>query len=139
MVDQRLHHLSILYSKMKITREKSIEAILVIVTGLLILSLIFKWPNVTIAAAVIGVLGVFSNFFAEKITWVWMKIAEVLGYINARILLSVIFFVFLFPLALLTRLIKGNTLKLKRNEAEGDSYFDERNHTYEPKDIENLW
>ena len=124
---------------MKITREKSIEAILVIVTGLLILSLIFKWPNVMIAAAVIGTLGVFSNFFAEKITWVWMKIAEVLGYINARILLSVIFFIFLFPLALLTRLIKGNTLKLKKNESSDDSYFDERNHTYEAKDIENLW
>lgn len=123
---------------MKITREKSVEAILVIVTGLLILSLIFNWHKVMIAAAVIGVLGVFSSFMAEKITWVWMKIAEVLGYINARILLSVIFFIFLFPLALLTRLIKGNTLKLKKNEG-GDSYFDERNHTYEPKDIENLW
>lgn len=127
------------------------EIVLTIVVGLLVF-LYFFMPKgllsnaeprgsllqgLFIAALVIGVLGVFSDFIAEKIAWVWLKFAEILGRINSTILLSLVFFIFLTPIALLMRIFKKeDALKLKK---PGASAYDERNHTYEKKDLENTW
>ena len=116
------------------TREKVNETLLVISTGLLVLFFIFKLNGFVIAAAVIGVLGLASKWAGDKIAWLWMKLSEVLGYVNGRILLSLIFFLFLVPIAFLSRLSRGNTLQLKK-KPEG-SYFSDRNHSYVSKDLE---
>lgn len=127
------------------------EIVLTIVVGLLVFFYIFlpkgllaEQPKgsllqgLLIAALVIGVLGVFSNFIAEKIAWVWLKFAEILGRVNSTILLSLIFFIFLTPIALLMRIFKkGDALKLKKPTTA--SAYDERNHTYVKKDLENTW
>src|SRR6218665_3853868 len=114
------------------------EIVLTIVVGLLVLYFIFKLQGLLIAALVVGVLGVLSNFIAEKIAWVWLKFAEILGRINSTILLSLIFFIFLTPIALLMRIFKkDDALKLKKPTTA--SAYDERNHTYVKKDLENTW
>lgn len=127
-------------------QQNSKEIVLTIVVGLLAFFFIFKpkgllltptFQGLLIAALVIGVLGVFSNFFADKIAWVWLKFAEVLGRINSTVLLSLIFFIFLTPIALLMKIFKKeDALKLKK---PGASAYDERNHTYVKKDLENTW
>ena len=48
----------------------------------------------------------------------WMKIGEVLGFINTRIILSVIFFVMFAPFGLIRRLIGKDSLGLKLHENE---------------------
>jgi hypothetical protein len=74
---------------------------------------------------------------AEKISWVWLKIAEILGLINSTILLSLIFFIILTPLALLMKVFKkSDSLKLKKLSG---SAYDERNHIYTANDLENTW
>ena len=113
------------------------EIVLTIVVGLLVFYFIFKIQGLLIAALVVGVLGVLSNFVAEKIAWLWLKFAEILGRINSTVLLSLIFFIFLTPIALLMRIFKkDDALKLKKPAA---SAYDERNHTYVKKDLENTW
>jgi len=113
------------------------EIVLTIVVGLLVLYFIFKIQGLLTAALVVGVLSVFSGFVAEKITWVWLKFAEILGRINSTVLLSLIFFVFLTPLAFLMRIFKKtDSLKLKNTDK---TVYDERNHTYTAKDLENTW
>jgi hypothetical protein len=113
------------------------EIVLTIVVGLLVFFYFFKLEGLLIAALIVGILGVFSNFVADKIAWVWLKFAEILGRINSTVLLSLIFFIFLTPLALLMRIFKkDDALKLKRPTA---SAYDERNHTYVKKDLENTW
>lgn len=112
---------------------------LVITVGLLVLHLIFKKPWLLTAALVLGLIGVFSNFLSEKITLGWMKIAEVLGRINATILLSVVFFLFLTPIAFIRRLFsKKDTLHL-HDARNTPTVYEERNHTYTAKDLENTW
>ncbi|GAB3510918.1 SxtJ family membrane protein [Emticicia fontis] len=127
------------------------EIILTIVVGLLVFFFIFLPKGVLaaqpkgtllqgllIAALGIGVLSIFSNFVAEKIAWVWLKFAEILGRVNSTVLLSLIFFIFLTPIALLMRIFKkGDALKLKKPATA--SAYDERNHTYVKKDLENTW
>lgn len=118
-------------------REKRLETMLVITVGLLVLFWIFKADWLLIAATVLGLIGVFSGYLSELITKGWTKFAEVLGRINATILLSVVFFIFLTPVAFLARLFrKTDSLHLKK---PAGSVYEARDHAYEAKDLENVW
>ena len=117
-------------------RKKQLESILVIVIGFLILYVLFKVETFLWIALGVGVLSLISNWVAEKITWLWFKIAEILGYINSRVLLSAIFFLFLTPIAFLSRVFSGKKLNLKRSD---DTYYENTEHLYEPKDFEEMW
>jgi hypothetical protein len=120
-------------------RERTLETMLVITVGLLVLHLIFKKPWLLTAAAVIGLIGVFSNFLSEKITLGWTKFAEVLGRINAAILLSVVFFLVVTPIAFLRKLLGGKDTLHLRDRRDARTLYEERNHAYEAKDLENTW
>jgi hypothetical protein len=113
------------------------KTILVIVTGLLILAKIFDLPVLLTIAIVIGVVTIFIQAAAKGIEWLWFKLALALGWINSRILLSVIFFGVLVPMAWFSRWFTGDSLNLKRNHAA--SVFHTRNYRYSKKDLENIW
>ncbi len=133
-MDQQLHHSFIHYSRMK---EDNSKVILVIVTGFLVLSYIFKSIGVELRYVAVGI-GVASFFppLERLIVWAWDKIAMVLGWINTKIILSLVFFIFLTPFGILSRIFSKNNLKLKH---DSETTFVERNHTYTKKDIENIW
>ena len=129
-----MHHSSTHYfSNMK--REKILEAILVIVGGFIVLFFIFKMKIFLLASLLVIIGTLMSDFVGEKITWLWFKLAEVLGYINSKILLSVVFYCILFPVSQLYKLFNKNKSKGK----DAASFYHERNHTYAPKDFENTW
>ena len=90
-------------------------------------TLFFKsqYPYFLIAAAVIGVCSLAIPVFGDLVVKGWYKIAEVLGAINGKILLSLVFFVVLFPVAVIAKLTKKNPLHLKKEDT--DSVFTERN------------
>jgi len=115
-----------------------IKAQLVIVTGLVILYFVFKSQYFLIAAAVVGVVSIALPVAGDLLVKGWYKIAEILGAINGRILLSAVFFLILFPVAIIARLGKKDLLALKRNN-DADSVFVERNHKYTKKDLEQVW
>jgi len=122
-------------------REKTIETMLVITVGMLVLYFVFKqktWGNYfLIASLIVGLIGVFSNFASEQVAWVWGRIAHILGTFNSYVLLSVVFFIFLTPVAFLYRLTRKDTLKLKAQKL--GTVYEERNHLYVAKDLENVW
>ncbi len=109
---------------------------LIIAAGFIVLFLIFKLKWMLIVSLAVAVLGAMSKLATEGITWVWFKIAEILGWINSRILLGIIFFLFLFPISLIMRALNKITIKMKKQK---DTYYSERNHTYTTEDLENSW
>ena len=113
-----------------------VKALLVIVTGLLILFFIFELEAFLYAAATIGVISLMIPKIGLGIVWVWFKIAEVLGWINSKIILSVLFYLFLFPISMIYRLFNKDPMELKPQK---ESMFAERNHTYKPEDLDNMW
>jgi hypothetical protein len=113
------------------------KTILVIVIGLTALAWIFKIPYLTEIAFWIGVIAVFIPPAAKAIEWFWLKLALGLGWINSRILLSIIYFVFLMPIALLSRFFTKDPLMLKAKNSA--SLYANRNHRYSKKDLENIW
>lgn len=117
---------------------KTYQGILAMVTGFTVLFLIFSKAWLLYIAAGVGVVTLFSNSAAYFIYKYWMKLAQLLGAVNSKILLTIIFFLFLTPLSLLYRLLNKDTLQLKKDTSK-TSYFITRNHTYTKADLEKMW
>lgn len=112
------------------------ETCLVIMTGLLVFWMIYQVKVLVTIAIAIGIIGAFIPTLAGWIHWVWYKIADVMGWVMSKVLLSAIFFLFLFPLALIYRMFNKDNLQLKKKP---DSYWTNRQHAYSAKDLENVW
>ncbi|MGM0579215.1 MAG: SxtJ family membrane protein [Bacteroidota bacterium] len=110
--------------------------VLVITAGFLLFYLFFELKLLLYIAVAIAVFGALSQKIAQAINWLWMKLAHILGWINTRILLSLIFYLFLTPIALFSRLFTKDPLRLKQPK---DSNFEERNHLYKQEELENIW
>lgn len=117
--------------------EQNLRTLVVLAAGMLVLFFIFHKPWLSWIALTVLLVAAFSDWLSAKLAWAWLKLAEVLGKINSRILLSLVFFVFLFPLAMLRRLFVKNALDLKRPSS--NSLYKERNHTYSAQDLANPW
>lgn len=94
------------------------KTVLTICLGFLVVFLITKAKWALTTAVIVGLAGLFSDFLAKKIEWLWMKLAQVLALIVPNILLGAIFYLFLFPVALLSRLFgKKDPMRLKNSSA----------------------
>ena len=113
------------------------KTILVIVTGLLALSWIFGVPLLGKIALAIGAVSIFIPPFARALEWMWFKLALGLGWINSRVLLSIVYFLFLMPIAWLSRLFTKDPLALKKEKRQ--TLYVTRDHLYTGKDLENIW
>lgn len=68
-------------------------------------------------------------------TFLWLNISDLLGRILSKILLAVIFFVFVLPVALIRKAMGKDALQLKKFKHGNDSVFTERNHTFTKTDF----
>ncbi len=116
--------------------DKSKSTILVICMGFLLIYLKFHWKWSIITCLVIGIGSIISPYLSRQIDWLWTKLSLVLGYIVPNILLSIVFFVFLFPIALVSRLFKKDPLMLSNKYK---SYFIDVNKTADKKSFEKIW
>jgi len=123
-------------------RSKVLEAILTIAAALLIIHYIldirYERNDQVLVPIALGLMlvGLISKWLSAKIIWLWFKLAEGMGYVMSRVILSVVFFLLLFPLAVLYRLFNEGSLKLQN---KGGSTFTVRQHTYKASDLENPW
>lgn len=118
-------------------RVKVVEALLAIMVGFMVFYFIFKIDVLLYISFGIGFIALFWGWLAEKIAWVWLKFAGFLGVINGKILLSIVFFIFLTPIAFLNKLFSKNMLQLKKEDQ--NSVFVERNLKYKKEDLENIF
>lgn len=113
------------------------KSLLVIVIGFLVLYYWLKIDYFLYGSLIVGLGSLIVPSLGDLILKGWFKIAEILGWINTRILLSLIFFVFLTPFAWLQKLLaRSNFLSLKNTE---NSVFHKRDHQYMPSDFDNIW
>lgn len=115
------------------------KANLTIAMGLVLLY-IFAYPNryLLYVGTAVGVVTVVWPALAQWISRGWYKLAEGLGYVNSRILLTLVFFVLLLPIALLYRLFSHNVLALHSGRT-AKSLYKERNHQYVASNLKNVW
>ncbi len=117
--------------------EQNLRTLVVLAMGLLVLFLVFHKPWISWIALGVLLIAAFSDWLSAKVAWLWLKLAELLGKVNSRVLLSLVFFIFLVPLALVRRIFVRNALDLKR-PAE-NTLYKTRNHRFTAQDLENPW
>jgi hypothetical protein len=115
------------------------HTILIIVTGFLLLGCFFSLLRELFywAALAIGLTSLVSVAVRDWIIWGWLRLSHILGWINSKILLSVVFVFFLTPIALLYRLLRKDSFMIRKPPE--DSAFTSRNYTFRSSDLENPW
>jgi hypothetical protein len=93
---------------------------------LIVIALVLWWRGrigrAEILAGIGGVLLVLGLVQPRLLKWpsaAWWKFSRVLGYVNARILLTLMFSLLLVPVSLLWRLIGKDPLARRREKFEG--------------------
>jgi hypothetical protein len=114
---------------MKISKER--QSVLAIVGGIVVATLLTHKYYLLIAAIFVAGCYPFPALYVP-VHRVWTKIADMLGWITSNILLTIIFFLFLTPIALLKKLFS-------KDLKQSGTYFSERNKTFGPKDLEAPW
>jgi hypothetical protein len=109
---------------------------LIIVTGLLVLAAVFNDETIAYLALLVGLISLIIPPAGNRIVWGWYKLAEGLGWFNSRVLLSVVYYLIVTPIAVVFRWVGNDPLLLKDTKG---SMFNFREHTYTKEDLENPW
>lgn len=88
-----------------------------------------------VIAALLFLLSFFSLKGDEWLARLWLQLGEAMGFVVSKVMLTVVFFLFLTPLALLYRLFNKKQLNTKPDV----TCFVQRGHRYEKKDLTNTW
>ncbi|MEX1239997.1 MAG: SxtJ family membrane protein [Cyclobacteriaceae bacterium] len=115
-------------------REK--ETVITIMVGCLILYAFFWAEWLWLAALGLGLAAMVSDKITHWVHVAWFWIGEKVGYVMPKIILGILFLLILLPLALIAKLFRGDFMLLKDSYP---SYFIERPHVYERRDLENPW
>lgn len=90
----------------------------------------------------IAVILLLGNAMESRITTLiaeyWMKFAAILGNFNSKIILSLLFFVVLTPIAFVYRLLNRDLVAHFRLNVR-QSYFDDIGKSYVKSDFEKIW
>lgn len=108
-------------------------------SALLLIGAFLVWRGRMTGAAIAGgtgavllVLGLTSPMLLKWPSAVWWKFAMVLGYVNARVILTIAFALVFTPLGLLWRIIGRDPMRRRRGNFEGWSAYParyrDRNH-----------
>lgn len=113
------------------------KTVLTIVVGFVVVYLSTKWNWAILVSLCVGLAGIASTWLSEKIDFLWGKLAWFLGLIVPNILLSLVFYLFLFPIAVLAGIFgEKDPLKLKNRNG---SLFKTRTTEIEKASFEKPW
>jgi saxitoxin biosynthesis operon SxtJ-like protein len=120
----------------KITKDQSRDTGMGVVLLLLLLFLARKREWYLIGAIAVHVLNMIVPQLYRPIAVVWFGLSDLLGTIVSKILLVIVFFGVVTPIAVLRRLFGKDSLKLRAFKTGQDSVMLERNHVFVRTDLE---
>lgn len=89
-----------------------------------------------VAALIIG-LSSLNHKTAAIVAQTWMLLGKTIGRVTSPMVLGIIYFSILLPMAFIGRLTKGNTHTIPGKGAK--TYYHSREHNYAAADMENVW
>ena len=112
------------------------ESLLTIVLIGVLLYFLFRRIELLYIAFAIGILGLALGGFAAFVHKWFSKLTGIIGKINNAILLTIIYWLVLMPVAVIMRLFGKTGIGLKKPTA---SNFKDRPHLFIKNDLNNLW
>jgi len=110
---------------------------LTITVGFILVNLITKSEAALAVALAIGLTGLLSEALSKKVDFLWWKLTWLLSLVIPNILLTVIYFLILFPVAALSKL-SGKEDALNGKNRPG-SLFRTRRTKLEKSSFEKPW
>ena len=93
-----------------------------------------RWPWIVGGALILFGLILPKALF--PIHWVWMKFAEALGWVNSRILLTLVFYLIFTPIGWIMRLFKKDPMQNHLSREEGSFRIKAQNEI-NPEEMKN--
>lgn len=113
---------------------KEWKTILSFASALILLFLILKHSFLIILALVLLLAGITSGTLRRIISEGLLRFSHFMGRVNTKILLLLVFFVILTPLAMIRRMVS----KPSRNQDKITNWHT-RNHVFQSVDLEKMW
>ncbi|MGO9126200.1 MAG: SxtJ family membrane protein [Terriglobales bacterium] len=120
----------------KITKDQSRDTGMAMVLLLLLLFLSRKREGWLFAAMVLHVLNMVAPQIYRPVAVLWLGLSDLLGAVVPKILLSVVYFMVVTPIAVVRRLAGKDSLKLRAFKAGKESVMVERKHVFAGRDLE---
>ena len=121
---------------MKKQKSNPTKTLLVLILAFLIVYLFTKYNWVIYTTIGLAIIGVLSSYLTKIIDAFWMKLAWVLSLFVPKIILSIVFYLVLTPIAFIAKLFSKDELLLKNKY---DSCFKEVNKTFSAEDLTKPW
>ncbi|MDX1640350.1 MAG: hypothetical protein R3220_01540 [Balneolaceae bacterium] len=111
------------------------STVLIISMGFLLIYLIWDVRLFLYIAFGVGILGL-SDYISRMIEQFWMGLSKLLSYIVPNILLTIVFYLILFPFALINKMVTKDPLLLS---PEHDTFWVDEESEPDPKSFEKPW
>ena len=121
-----------------VKRKKDLATLAALAAALLVFYFIFRKTALLCIALVILAAGALSGKAASFLADSWLRFSGFVADFNTRLILRVIYYAILTPVAFFFRLAHPDHLKTVK-DASAKSYFTERTHLFTPSDFEKMW
>jgi hypothetical protein len=122
--------------KINVTKDQSKDTGMALVLILLIAWAYTRRDGIILAAMAVHVVNMTAPKVFGPAAVVWFGLSHAMGIVVSKVILTVVFFAVVTPVAVCRRLMGFDALQLKVFKAGRGSVMYERNHTYTGKDIE---
>jgi len=119
-----------------ITKEQSKDTGMAMVLICLIIAMITKQFNYISLAIILLLIDMIIPSVFYPIAIVWFGLSNFLGSIVSSVLLTVLFYTLVTPIAFIRKMSGADSLKLNQWKQNQTSVFSERNYTYTIQDLE---
>jgi hypothetical protein len=119
------------------TRNKSIETMLVLAMACLAVYVVWHAKTALYLSFGFGLVGILSPWTSRQIARVWTGLTRVLGRISNAVLLSVVYWLVVVPVAVFRRMRKKD--RLTDFDKVASSNFILRDHLFTKEDLEKMW
>lgn len=117
-------------------KAKILETSLVLSTGFLVVYLLTEKGAFLYLAVFFGLIGIFIRPLAALFTKLWFWLADILNLIFSKLVLGVLFYAILLPLALFYKAAGNDKLRLKK---DNHSKWVVRNQVFEASQFRKIW
>ena len=123
----------------RVTKEQSKDTGMALVLVLLLAAYMLGRRGFVLAAIIVQVVNMTAPQLFRPAAVLWFGFAHVLGILVSRVVLTMVFFTVVTPVAAWRKLFGADSLQLKAFKASRGSVMHERNHRYTGKDLEQLF
>lgn len=116
-------------------KDKSKSTVLIISMGFLLIYLFTDIQIFLYISLGVGLLGI-PDYMSQIIEKLWMGLSKLLSYIVPNILLTLVFYLVLFPFALIQRMTQKDPMLLS---SDHDTFWIDDEKEPDPKSFEKTW